>query len=143
MGAEGGDAGGYGGGGARRGGGRRVSITERRAFSRHVNESDAEARHVKHGGVLVLILVSLGPVFAFFVVWCLRFQGISYFRDHDYGPAGEKFEKVLRHARCIGEGKLEARALGNLATVSQVTPTRRDSPSNRPRPSLFLRQGVH
>lgn len=50
----------------------------------------------------------------------MLFQGISYFRNQDYGPAGEKFEKVLRDARCIGEGKLEARALGNLATVSEL-----------------------
>ncbi|CAM9335695.1 unnamed protein product [Pylaiella littoralis] len=48
-------------------------------------------------------------------------EGISYFRREDYEPAGEKFEKVLRDARCIGEGKVEARALGNLATVDYKT----------------------
>lgn len=47
-----------------------------------------------------------------------RVQGITYFRREEYAPAAEKFEKALRDARCIGEGKLEARALGNVATVS-------------------------
>ncbi|CAM9390553.1 unnamed protein product, partial [Scytosiphon promiscuus] len=48
-------------------------------------------------------------------------EGITYFRLEDYSPAGVKFEKVLRDARCIGEGKIEARALGNLATVDYKT----------------------
>ncbi|CAM9798757.1 unnamed protein product [Ectocarpus sp. 13 AM-2016] len=48
-------------------------------------------------------------------------EGISYFRCQDYGPAGVRFEKVLRDARCIGEGRMEARALGNLATVDYKT----------------------
>ncbi|CAM9507224.1 unnamed protein product, partial [Sphacelaria rigidula] len=48
-------------------------------------------------------------------------QGISYFRRQDYAPAAEKFEMALRDARCIGEGKLEARALGNVATVDFKT----------------------
>ena len=70
-------------------------------------------------------------------------QGISYFRNQDYGPAGEKFEKVLRDARCIGEGKLEARALGNLATVSSVAHGAKSSPSTAPRrPSLSCGRAI-
>ena len=45
-------------------------------------------------------------------------QAIYYFRRQEYEPAGEIFNRVLRDARSIGEGKTEARALGNLATVS-------------------------
>ncbi|CAN0262303.1 unnamed protein product, partial [Hapterophycus canaliculatus] len=48
-------------------------------------------------------------------------EGISYFKAKNYSPAGVKFEKVLRNARCIGEGEIEARALGNLATVDYKT----------------------
>lgn len=62
------------------------------------------------------LVLSLARFFACYLFWSLG-QGISYFRRHDYGPAGVRFEKALRDARCIGEGRVEARALGNLATV--------------------------
>lgn len=47
-------------------------------------------------------------------------QAIYFFRRKEYEPAGIKFKRVLRDARSIGEGRTEARALGNLATVSSI-----------------------
>lgn len=44
-------------------------------------------------------------------------QGISHYRRQEYDSARPKFERALRDARCIGEVKLEARALGNMASV--------------------------
>ena len=55
-------------------------------------------------------------------------QGINHFRHKEFEPARNRFVQVLRDARCIGGSEMEARALGNLATVRAFAhaPLRKD-----------------
>ncbi|CAM9560336.1 unnamed protein product [Ascophyllum nodosum] len=48
-------------------------------------------------------------------------EGINHFRHKEFEPARNRFVQVLRDARCIGGSEMEARALGNLATVDYKT----------------------